>query len=100
MNHIHTTHRCNQTGRYTVPLPGREGEKLLEESRGLTIWSFLSLEKSLQSEGQFQVFAKVVQEYFDTGQTKPGPVQQAMRPCEEVFYFPVNGVTKASSTTT
>ena len=100
MNHFQRNHYRDETGRFIVPLPKREGVEPLGESRGLAVKRFLSLEKSLRSKGQFQEFAKVVQEYFDMGHAEPVPVQQLIKPCEEVFYLPMHGVTKDTSTTT
>ena len=93
-NHYH-----DETRRFIVPLPKKKGVEPLGESRGLTVKRFLSLEKSLQSKGQFQEFAKVVQQYFDMGHAEPVPIQQLVKPCEEVLYLPIHGVTKDSSTT-
>ena len=100
MNHFQNNHYRDETKRFIVPLPKKEGLEPLGESRGMAVRRFLSLEKSLWSKGQFEEFAKVVQKYFNVGHTEPVPVQQLVKPCEEVLYLPMHEVTKHSSTTT
>ena len=85
MNHFQSNHYRDETGWLIVPLPMREGVEPLGESMALAVRRFLSLEKSLQLKGQFQEFARVVEEYFDMGHAEPVPVQQLVKPCEEVF---------------
>ena len=100
MNHFQSNHYRDKRGWFIVPLPKKEGVEPLGESRGLAVRRFLSLQKSLRSKGQFQEFSKAVQEYFDMGHAGPMPVKQLVKPCEEVFYLLMHGVTRDSSTTT
>ena len=47
MNHFLSNQYHNETGRFIVPLPKKEGVEPLGESSGLAVKRFLSLEKSL-----------------------------------------------------
>ena len=61
---------------------------------------FVWLERSLHSKNKFYEFANAMVDYFEMGHAKLVPSKDLDRPCEEVFYLPMQVVSKVSSTTT
>ena len=57
-------------------------------------------EKSVLRMGTWIAFQVVVQVYLDLGHAEPVPSSQFSKPPAEVYYLPMHGVNKASSTST
>ena len=87
-------------GRFVVPLPKKENNKLLGESRSQALRRFLSLERSLRFKGQSEKFGEVIQEYFNLGHAEIIPAEDLSKPPSQVFYLPMHAVHKESSSTT
>ena len=100
MNHLKTNHSRTEGGRFFVPLPKQPDAKLIGESRSQAVRRFLSLERSLNSRGQFQAFEPVMKEYMDLGHAELIPSKDKEKPETQVFYLPMHAVYKSSSMTT
>ena len=100
IQHFKETHYRNQDGRFVIPLPRKPHVKPLGESRSQAVRRFLSLERSLCSSGQFEVFREVIEEYFQMGHAESVPTAELEKSQEAVFYLPMHAVRKESSTTT
>ena len=70
------------------------GESILQAVR-----RFLTLERSIQSRGQFQDFADAMQEYFEMGHTVIILASEIKKPCTEAYYLPMHCVRKGESST-
>ena len=93
-------HSRTDDGRFIVPLPKKPHAKPLGESRSRAVHRFLSLERSLHSNGQVDEFNDVINEYFEKDHAELVPLKDLEKPVQEVFYLPVHVVRKESSTTT
>ena len=87
-------------GRYQVNLPRKVSPLPLEDSRETAIRRYYSNEKSLLKKGQWHQFQKVVQEYLDLEHARPVTEAELLLPAENIFYLPMHGVHKSTSTTT
>ena len=79
---------------FVVPLLCKPG---LGESRSQALHQFLSFERSLHANKQFQEFREVIN---DTGHTEPVLLSDLDLPQESVYYLPMHAVRKETSTTT
>ena len=82
-----------------MPLPRKPEAKDLGESKSQAVRRFLSLERSLHSEGKFKEVDGVIQEYFTLGHAEP----TSIRPEQElshIFYFQMHTVHKETSSST
>ena len=93
-------HHRTETGRFVVPLPKMPHAKPLGESRSQAIRRFLTLERSLYSNSQFDPFNAVKEEYFEMGHAKPVPAADLEKLEQDAFYLPMHVVRKESSSTT
>ena len=100
VHHFDVNHARAETGSFVVPLPRRSGVDPLGESRSQAVRRFYSLERSLHSRGSFGELDEVVKEYFHMNHAEVVPVADLLKkPTEGVFYLPIHGVRKESSTT-
>ena len=95
-----TTEFLTDAGRYQVVLPRKTPEPVLGESRGQALQRFRTNEKSLLRKGTWGKFQEVVQMYLDLGHAQLVTPADLAIPTPEVFYMPMHGVYKDSSTTT
>ena len=100
VQHFKEKHYLNDAGRFVVPLHRRPNSKALGESRSQAVRRFLSLERSLHSKGQFEMFDDVMQEYFHMQHAEVVPSSDLDKSQQEVFYLPMHAVRKESSSTT
>ena len=100
VQHFRDNYSQREDGRYVVPLPMKMNATPLGESRSNAVRRFLWLERSLRTKGQFDEFARSIEEYLVEGHAERIPAQEFEKPCREVFYLPMHAVTKPSSTTT
>ena len=70
----------------------------LGETRALAVRRFHSLECSLCSNGKFDAFAEVMNEYFEKTLAERVPPRDMSKPCYEVYYLPMHAVHKTTST--
>ena len=99
VQHFSDNHSRRPNGRFVVPLPRKEDDKQLGESRSLALRRFLSLERSLRFKGQSMKFGEVIQEYFDLGHAEIVPPEDLSKSTSQVFYLPMHAVHKESSST-
>ena len=99
--HYNQTHKfVPNAGRYQVTLPRLVEAGGLGESRTMALQRFFSNEKALLKRGTWAEFQKVVSEYLEMAHARPcTPAESDMAP-GEVFYMPMHGVRKVTSTTT
>ena len=100
VQHFQHSHSRTKGGRFLVPLPKKPDAKLLGESRSQAVRRFLSLERSLQSKGQFAELTDVMEEYFGQDHAEQVPAADLDKPATQVFYLPIHVVRKESSSTT
>ena len=101
VRHFKESHERDDTGRFIVPLPMKENADLLGETRSLAVRRFSSLERSLRSNGKFDAFAEVIDEYFEQNHAEPVPLQRhGQTMSRSVLYLPMHTVHKTTSTTT
>ena len=98
--HFEEHHARTADGKFIVPLPMKQEAGILGESRSTAVKRFLSLERSLNSKGQFNQFSEVIQEYFDMGHAEQVPPSSTHLSPEHTFYLPMHAVRKSSSSTT
>ena len=100
VRHFEETHTRDEVGRFVVPLPFKEHADPLEETITLAVRRFHSLECSLRSNGKFDAFAEVMNEYFKQTHTERVPPQDMSKPCHKEYYRHMRIVHKTTSTTT
>ena len=87
-------------GRYQVTLPRKPKPLELGESKTTALRRYHSNEKALLKKGHWQQFQKVMQEYLDLDHARPVTATELLLSPSEVFYLPMHGVYKSSSSTT
>ena len=85
---------------FTLIMQSRYTHLLYLGTRSTAVKHFLSLERSLNSKGQFNQFSEVIQEYFDMGHAEQVPPSSTHLSPEHTFYLPMHAVRKSSSSTT
>ena len=100
IDHFSHTHRRLPSGAYSVALPRRLPTPVLGESRSIAAKHFQQNERSLQRRDQWQTFADVLHEYSTMEHVELVPPKDKTEPASDVFYMPVHGVIKATSTST
>ena len=100
IEHLKANHSRDECGRFVVPLPRKTNAPLLGESKSSAVRRYLSLERSLSSEGKSDQFHTVMEEYLKLGHAELVPVADLQKPDNEIFYLPMHIVLKESSTTT
>ena len=100
VKHFEETHTRDKVGRFVLPLPIKEDADALGETRALAVRRFRSLQRSLRSNGKFDAFAEVMNEYFEQTHAERVPPRDMSKPCHELYYLPMHAVYKTTSTTT
>lgn len=98
-NHFSSTVQRGADGRYTVQLPKRQGVPALGASRDMALKRYLCTERSLVKQGKWQPYQEAVSDFARMGHAEPVPSEDLSKPHRAVFYLPMHGVAKASSTT-
>ena len=100
--HFYDTHKfLPLAGRYEVTLPRLVDRGTLGDSRNMALQRFCNNERALLRKGNWGEFQKVVAEYLELAHARPcTPVEADMTPSGEVYYMPMHGVSKTTSTTT
>ena len=83
-----------------LSLPKRIPTPRLGDSRQLAFKRYYSNERSLKKNGTWEQFQSVVREYADLDHAELVPRDELQRPAGTVYYLPMHGVVKDSSTTT
>lgn len=100
VHYFDTQHYFSEDGRFVVPLPIKKEIEPIGESRSTAVRRFLSMERSLNTKGQFQELAEVMSEYFESDHAELVPEADLDKPPNQVFYLPMHTVRKETSTTT
>ena len=100
IQHFSNTHRRLSSGLHSVTLPRRLPTPVLGESRSIAANSFQQNERLLRRRDQWQTFAGVLHEYSTMEHAELVPPKDITKPASDVFYMPVHGIIKATSTTT
>ena len=79
--------------------PRKDNPPTLGESREQALRRLRRSERSLTRRGELDEFQKGIQEYDAMRHSEKVPVQDLGKPQTDVFYFPMHGVTKDSTTT-
>ncbi len=87
-------------GRYSVQLPRKLDSPRLGNSRDQAKKRYLFTERSLMAKGKWDAFKAVVDEYFHLNHAERVPVCDLKKPDGAIFYLPMHGVVRESSTTT
>ena len=74
VEHFHSSHSRDHTGRYIVPLPMKTDVTPPGESTSLAVKRFKALECSLRAKSQFNEFTVTIREYFEMDYAEPVPV--------------------------
>ena len=99
VEHFERTHRRDDSGRFIVPLPKKEGVSSLGESKCNAVRRIKALERSLRSKSPFETFAEALNEYFEMEHAEPVPPSDLSKPYDQVYYLPMHAVRKESSST-
>ncbi len=100
LHHFEVTHEIQPDGRYVVSLPRVKNPPELGESRSIALRRFVQNERSLQRKEKIKQFNDVIEEYFTLDHAEPVPPNETKKTGTTVYYMPVQGVIKDSSTTT
>ena len=83
-----------------MTLPRKLNPLQLGESKSTALRRYHSNEKALLRKGHWQKFQQVIQEYLDLNHARPVTAAELLLPSSEVFYLPMHGVYKSTSSTT
>ena len=97
---FHDSMQRDPDGRYRVKLPRKDPTPELGESREMARRRYLQNEKSLIKRGRWAEFSTAVEEYEVLGHSMLVPLEDLNKPPSRIFYLPMHGVFKESSTTT
>ncbi len=100
VDHFRDTHQVLSNGRFSVSLRRKEHYSTLGESKSTAVRRYLANEKSLTRKGQLGPFMEVLNEYLLLDHAELVPTSEIIRPHSTVYYLPVHGVAKETSTTT
>ena len=87
-------------GRYQVTLPRNKKDLQLGDSRTIAKKRYLSNERALLRNKHYPAFQRVVEEYFELNHARRVTAAELLLPETQVFYLPMHGVHRASSSTT
>ena len=87
-------------GRYSVALPRVDNPPPPCDSCSMALRRFSQNERSLIKKGKLQDFNAVMKECLTIGHAELVPHEDLLHPPKDVFYLPIHGVFKDSSTTT
>ena len=97
--HYPKNHYHDESGMFIVPLPKLDDACSIGESRSKAVRRFLSLERSLLSNGQKDQYNDMMIEYFEMGNAERVPQIDLDKQPSKTFYLPMHVVMKDSSTT-
>ncbi len=99
VTHFQDTHKRSPNGRYIVGLPRREPRLELGRSRHTALRRYKQNERALKSKGRWDSFHQGIEEYLQLGHAEKVPQQDLDKPSADIFYLPMHGVVKDSTTT-
>lgn len=99
-DHFTETHTRLPDGRYEVSLPRLDSTPVLGESREQAVCRYNSVERSLRRKGTWDEYQAAVQDFISQGHAELVPPEDLSKPASEVYYMPMHGVVKTTSTTT
>ena len=100
LQHFDDHYEVLPDGRYSVALPRVNNPPPLGDSRSMSLRRFSQNERSLIKKGKLQDFNAVMKEYLTLDRAELVPNEDLLHPPNDVFYLPIHGVFKNSSTTT
>ena len=100
LQHFDDHYEVLPDGRYSVALPRVDNPPPLGNSRSMALRRFSQNERSLIKKGKLQDFNAVMKEYLTLDHAELVPNEDLLHPPKDVFYLPIHGVFKVSSTTT
>ena len=100
LDHFKDTHSRLEDGRYQVRLPMHPTPPPLGESRQRAIKRYQQNQRSLSRQGKWNEFSEAVREYSEMQHSEEIPKQDLGKSQSKLFYMPMHGVVKASSTST
>ncbi len=98
--HYEKTTTKTRDGLYQVKFPRRPDAPVLGDSRKQAERRLASTELSLKRKEKWDCFREVINDYFTSGHAELVPNEDLKKPASSVFYLPMHGVTKQSSTST
>ena len=100
MDYFEETTTRDKDGRYHVSLPRKDPAPALGESQFTALQRYKQNQKSLEKKGTWEAFQENLQEYLQLDHAEEVPPAEVDRPVGDVYYLPMHGITKESSTTT
>ena len=100
LQHFDDHYEVLPDGRYSVALPRVDNSPPLGDSRSMSLRRFSQNERSLIKKGKLQDFNAVMKEYLTLDHAELVPNEDLLHPPMDVFYLPIHGFFKNSSTTT
>ncbi len=100
VTHFADNHEVLPSGRFSVRLPRKCPASVLGESRSVAVRRYLQNERALRKKGQLLQFEDVLREYESLDHAEIVPLPEIEKPVTNIFYLPVHGVAKETSTTT
>ncbi len=85
--------------RIQVKLPFKDSPPALGDSRKQALSRLFSIEKSLKAKQKLEIFNEALREYIHLGHAHIIPEEEVNK-SDHVFYLPVHGIFKATSSTT
>lgn len=100
IEHFDETMQRDEDGRYRVSLPRKTPTPELGRSRETALRIYVANEQSLKKKGVWEVYHQAVDDYCTSHHAELVPAEDLRKGCKCVFYLPMHGVIKASSSTT
>ena len=100
LQHFTETHDRSPEGRYVVKLPRKETVLAIGSSRDQAVRRFQQNRRTLERKGKWEEFSSAVNDYAIRKHSERVPGAELGKPATEVYYLPMHGVVKDSSTTT
>ena len=98
--HFNDTHQIQPDGRYKIKLPRSDHPPTIGQSRHTAVRRFQQNEKSLARKDKLKAFNQVLHEYVQLNHAEPVPSQDMDKSPPHIYYLPIHGVFKDTSTTT
>lgn len=87
-------------GRYQSGMIGLDNPPILGESRSAAVHRYACVERSMRKKGMWAPYKDAVQDFIRTGHAEVVPQGELEKPVHQMFYMPMHGILKSSSTTT
>lgn len=100
VEHFKDNLKRDSDGRYRVSLPRKVPTPVLGKSRETAVRCYISNERSLKKKGTWDIYKKAVDDYCDSGHSELVPEEDLRKGQDTVYYFPMHGVVKESSSST